>query len=244
MTCLVDLMRPGIGFATLQLLENAGCEVQVPRGQTCCGQPTFNSGELEGSRALALKVLEEFEAYDHVVVPSGSCGAMLKKHYPQMFVAGSPERARLEALASRTHELTTFLVDVLNIDPASVVSASAEGVATYHDCCSGLRELGVKMQPRQLLAGCGQLAVREMQTPEACCGFGGAFSLKFGDISSAIADRKCADIEQTGAVMVVMGDLGCMLHLEGRLHRRGSSAIKVRHISEVLAEGGRQGRSD
>jgi L-lactate dehydrogenase complex protein LldE len=161
---------------------------------------------------------------------------MLKKHYPQLFDAGSPERARFERLASRTHELSTFLHEVMGFQPAPSPARSGGCVVTYHDCCSGLRELGIKDQPRELLAGTGQTTLAEMQTPEACCGFGGAFSVKFGDISSAIADRKCADIEQTGAGTVVMGDLGCMLHIEGRQRRRGVTTIQVRHISEVLAD--------
>jgi L-lactate dehydrogenase complex protein LldE len=231
-TCLVDLMRPEIGFAALKLLEAAGCEVWVPATQTCCGQPGWNSGERESARALAAKLIEEFEGCDYVVVPSGSCAGTIRTHYPDMFRGEPAMLARVERLAARTHELTDFLVNVARCDR---VPGRFDGTATYHDSCSGLRELGVKAQPRQLLAKVAGLKLAEMSDCEVCCGFGGAFSVKYGDISAAIADRKCRHIEASGAQAVVLGDLGCMLNIEGRLRRRGDAKTRVLHVAEVLA---------
>lgn len=231
-TCLVDLMRPRIGFAALRLLEAAGCEVVVPAAQTCCGQPAFNSGDRRVARALALKLIDEFEGLDYVVVPSGSCGGMIRAHYPQLFDDDPAAAARARALAARTFELTDFLVSVLGVD---TVPGHFEGTVTYHDSCSGLRELGVKAQPRALLAHMPGVELKEMAASEECCGFGGLFSVKFGDISTRIVDRKCDNIRATGADAVVLGDLGCMLNIEGRLRRRGDERMRVLHVAEVLA---------
>jgi len=231
-TCLVDLVRPRIGFAALKLLEAAGCEVVVPSAQTCCGQPAYNSGDRASARALARKVLEEFEGFDYVVVPSGSCGGMIRAHFPDLFRDTPAERERIQKLGERTYELTDFLVNVAKL---KTLPASFAGTITYHDSCSGLRELGVKAQPRALLARLPGLALKEMEEAETCCGFGGAFAVKFGDIATHIAERKCANIAASGAGAVVLGDLGCMLHIEGRLRRRGDLTTKVLHIAEVLA---------
>lgn len=231
-TCLVDLMRPRIGFAALELLEAAGCEVVVPAAQTCCGQPGYNSGDRASALALARKVVGEFSGCDYVVVPSGSCAGMVRTHYADVFRDAPAERERALELAGRTYELTDFLVNVAGFER---VPGSLAATITYHDSCAGLRELGIKAQPRALLAKMSGIALEEMKQPEQCCGFGGTFAVKFGDISSRIADRKCADIEASGADAVVLGDLGCMLNLEGRLRRRGNSKTKVLHIAEVLA---------
>ena len=230
-TCLVDLMRPRIGFAALKLLEAAGCEVSVPRTQTCCGQPGYNSGDRKSALALARKVLQEFEDCDYVVAPSGSCAGMIRTHYPELF-AGEPERERVQRLCERTYELTDFLVNVARLEN---VPGNFAGRITYHDSCSGLRELGVKRQPRSLLARVGGLTLEEMDEAEVCCGFGGAFAVKFGDISTHIVDRKCENIAARGTDAVVLGDLGCMLNIEGRLRRRGDTKTKVLHVAEVLA---------
>jgi len=230
-TCLVDLMRPSIGFAALQLLESAGCEVVVPDKQTCCGQPGYNSGDRASALALARKVLAEFGDCDYVVAPSGSCAGMIRTHYPDLF-AGQPERTRANALCAVTYELTEFLVDVLKF---KVISKTPIKTITYHDSCSGLRELGVKTQPRTLLAKIDGITLKEMDECETCCGFGGTFAVKYGDISTHIADRKCENIAKIGADAVVLGDLGCMLNIEGRLRRRGDERTQVLHVAEVLA---------
>jgi len=231
-TCLVDLMRPRIGFAALKLLEAAGCEVFVPSAQTCCGQPAYNSGDRASARELARKVLNEFEGFDYIVVPSGSCGGMIRTHFPDLFRDAPAERERVRKLCERTYELTDFLVNVAKL---KALPASFGGTITYHDSCSGLRELGVKDQPRALLARLPGLALKEMEEAETCCGFGGAFAVKFGEISTHIAERKCTNIAASGADAVVLGDLGCMLHIEGRLRRRGDTRTKVLHVAEVLA---------
>jgi len=231
-TCLVDLMRPRIGFAALELLESAGCEVVVPETQTCCGQPGYNSGDRVSAQALARKVLAEFKDCDYVVIPSGSCSGMIKTHYPELLADVPQAQAEVEWLVARTWELTDFLLNVLKLDR---VPGRFQGTVTYHDSCSGLREMGVKTQPRALLAKVAGLQLEEMSMPEQCCGFGGTFSVKFGDISARIVDQKCDDLQSTGADAVVLGDLGCMLNIEGRLRRRGDSRTRVLHVAEVLA---------
>jgi L-lactate dehydrogenase complex protein LldE len=238
-TCLVDLMRPRIGFAALELLQGAGCEVIVPQTQTCCGQPAYNSGDRQAAQTLARKVLRELKDCDYVVVPSGSCGGMIKAHYPELLAEFTELRADVEWLAARTWELTDFLVNVLKIVR---VPGRFDGTVSYHDSCSGLREMGVKAQPRALLARVPGLGLKEMSAPEQCCGFGGTFAVKYGDISARIADQKCQDIVATGADAVVLGDLGCMLNIEGRLRRRGDMKTRVLHVAEVLA--GQEVRGD
>ena len=231
-TCLVDLMRPRIGFAALELLEAAGCEVVVPTAQTCCGQPGYNAGDRASARALAEKLLGEFESCDYLVVPSGSCSGMIRTHYPALFADEPGLRARVERLCARTYELTQFLADVARLER---VPGKFAGTVTYHDACAGLREMQVKRQPRTLLAAVPGLELKEMRDAEQCCGFGGTFAVKFGEISGAIADRKCREVEATGADAVVLGDLGCMLNIEGRLRRRGNESVRVLHVAEVLA---------
>jgi L-lactate dehydrogenase complex protein LldE len=230
-TCLVDLMRPRIGFAALKLLESAGCEVIVPKTQTCCGQPGYNSGDRKSALILARKVLQEFEDCDYIVAPSGSCAGMIRTHYPELF-AGEPERERVQRLCERTYELTDFLVNVARLEK---LPGSFAGRVTYHDSCSGLREMNVKGQPRSLLAKVSGLELEEMEEAEVCCGFGGAFALKFGEISTHIVDRKCDHIAASKTDAVVLGDLGCMLNIEGRLRRRGDVKTRVLHVAEVLA---------
>ena len=231
-TCLVDLMRPGVGFAALELLESAGCEVSVPATQTCCGQPGWNSGDRSSARALAAKLLDEFGDCDYVVVPSGSCAGMVRVHYADVFQGDPYQLARAKKLAARTHELTDFLVNILKVER---VPGKFAGTVTYHDSCSGLRELGVKTQPRALLAKVPGLELAEMGECETCCGFGGSFAVKFGDISAQMAAAKCARIHASGASAVVLGDLGCMLNIEGRLRKQGDATTRVLHIAEVLA---------
>jgi L-lactate dehydrogenase complex protein LldE len=230
-TCLVDLVRPSIGFATLKLLEEAGCEVVVPESQTCCGQPGYNSGARASAQALGRKLLAEFRDCDYVVAPSGSCSGQVRLHYVQDLFRDAPDRAEFERLAARWYELSEFLVDVLKL-PA--VPGRFEGQVTYHDSCAGLRELGVKRQPRALLQQAGA-RLAEMAECEKCCGFGGTFSVKLGDISTRMAANKCANIHLSGAKVVAGGDLGCLLNIEGRLRREGDNATRVVHFAELIA---------
>lgn len=234
-TCLVDLMRPSIGFAALDLLESGGAQVYVPPTQTCCGQPAYNSGDRADALPLARKVVEEFEGCDYLVAPSGSCSGMIRTHYADLFAGDPLFAARADALAAKTYELTDFLVNVLKL---AAVPGVHEGDVTYHDSCSGLREMGVKSQPRTLLAQVAGCKLVEMAEAETCCGFGGTFAVKFGEISTRLADNKCQHVVNSGAGAVVLGDLGCMLTIEGRLRRRGDTTTRVLHVAEVLA--GRQ----
>ena len=231
-TCLVDLMRPSIGFAAIRLLEAGGADVHVPPTQTCCGQPAYNSGDRADAVALARKVVDEFEDCDYLVSPSGSCSGMIKTHFAELFTDDAAMAPRVAALAAKTWELTSFLTEVLKLER---VPGKFIGTATYHDCCAGLRELGVKNQPRELLSKVPGLRVNEMAEAETCCGFGGTFSIKFGEISARLADNKCGHIEAAGTDAVVLGDLGCMLNIEGRLRRRGDKRTQVLHVAEVLA---------
>jgi L-lactate dehydrogenase complex protein LldE len=230
-TCLVDLHRPTIGFAAIRLLEAAGCQVEVPRAQTCCGQPAYNSGDRRTARDLAAGILDAFGGYDYVVAPSGSCAGMLKHHLPHLFDDDPELRTRADAMAGRTFELVSFLTDVMRMEqpPAPFTG----GAVTYHDSCSGLRELGVKTQPRKLLEAAGAV-VTEMAEPEICCGFGGTFCVKYPEISVRMASDKARDIAATGASTVLAGDLGCLLNIAGRLQREGSR-VAARHVAEVLA---------
>jgi len=231
-TCLVDLMRPSIGFAAIKLLEAGGADVFVPPAQTCCGQPAYNSGDRTDAVALARKLIAEFEGCDYLVAPSGSCSGMIRTHYHDLFADDPSMLGRAQALAGRTYELTDFLANVLKLDR---VPGQFQGTVTYHDCCAGLREMGVKGQPRALLGKVPGLSLTEMAEPETCCGFGGTFSIKFGEISARMAENKCLHVAQSGADAVVLGDLGCMLNIEGRLRRRGDDETRVLHVAEVLA---------
>ena len=230
-TCLIDTMRPEIGFSALKLLEQAGYDVMVPPAQTCCGQPAYNAGDRALARDLAEKTLREFEQFDYVVVPSGSCGGMIRVHYGDLFRDDPELMARYGRLRNRVYELTDFLVNVAKVQLAP---SEFRGPVAYHDSCSGLRELGVKAQPRALLAQRG-VDVTEMSDCEHCCGFGGTFAVKYGDISTAIVDEKCANVHASGASAVVLGDLGCMLNIEGRLRRTGDRTTRVLHVAQVLA---------
>jgi L-lactate dehydrogenase complex protein LldE len=229
-TCLVDLMRPSIGFAAARLIEASGCEVLVPTGQTCCGQPAYNSGDLKDARDIARCAIDAFDDVAYIVAPSGSCAGMLKS-YTQLLSDDARYRGRAAAFAERVWELTSFLVDVRGL---SRVDAVCSKRATYHDSCSGLRELGVKSQPRALLKSVRGLDLVEMENSEICCGFGGTFSVKFPDISNAIVERKAADAVGSGCDLLLAGDLGCLMNIAGKLRRQGRD-IAVRHVAEVLA---------
>ena len=231
-TCLVDLMRPDVGFATLRLLESAGCTVIVPEGQTCCGQPAASAGQRAVAIALAKKAVAELEGFERVVLPSGSCADHLRNAYPQL-LAGEPDWAsRAQAVAAATRELSQFLVEC---GEAFSPPGDFGGRVTYHDPCKGLRGLGIKQSPRELLARLPGLKLEEMPECEECCGFGGAFSVKFGEVSTRIVDRKCESVAAAGAEVVAGGDLGCLLNIEGRLRRRGDETTRVLHFAELLA---------
>jgi L-lactate dehydrogenase complex protein LldE len=229
-TCLVDLIRPSVGFAAAKLLEDAGCALEVPQ-QTCCGQPAYNSGDRRTTREIAEQVIRVFEPYDYVVAPSGSCAGMLKVHYPQLFREDPNWLPRAEAFAAKTFELLSFLVDVLGVE---AVPATYRGSATYHDACSGLRELGIKSQPRKLLGTVEGLEIREMRDTEVCCGFGGTFCVKYPAISNVIVGKKADNVAATGADLLLAGDLGCLMNMAGKLQREGKPIV-VRHVAEILA---------
>lgn len=229
-TCLVDLFRPSVGFAAVKLLEDAGCIVEVP-SQTCCGQPAFNSGDRATARQLAEQVIIAFEPYDYVVAPSGSCGGMIARHFPELFADDPNWLPRARKLADKSHELVSFLVDVLGIER---VAATFEGQVTYHDSCAGLRELSVREQPRKLLRSVTGLELVELKDADVCCGFGGTFAAKYGEISNAIVTEKTRHIADSHARTLLAGDLGCLMNMAGKLSREGKP-IAVRHVAEVLA---------
>jgi L-lactate dehydrogenase complex protein LldE len=230
-TCLVDLLRPSVGFAAVKLLEDAGCIVDAPASQTCCGQPGYNSGDRRSAAEIAMQVIDLFDPYDFIIAPSGSCAGMLRKHYPALFAEDTPERTRAEKFSARCHELISFLTDVMGV---KAIALPYHRCVTYHDSCSGLRELGIRAQPRRLLASMPGLALKEMNEAEVCCGFGGTFCVKYPAISNAMLEHKLANIEKSGADLLLAGDLGCLLNMAGKLTRSGSS-IEVRHVAEVLA---------
>ncbi|MTI09087.1 (Fe-S)-binding protein [Curvivirga aplysinae] len=231
-TCLVDVMRPNVGFAAVKLLEDAGCQVAVPESQTCCGQPAFNSGDNADTAKIAKGVIEAFEGFDYVVAPSGSCAAMIKEHYAELFDTDPHWAGRAHELSARTYELTSFLVDICGMQ---FVEASLDAKITYHDSCSGLRELSVKEQPRKLLKSVDGLEIQEMKRPETCCGFGGTFCVKYPEISGKIVDEKSDDIISTDADILLAGDLGCLLNMSGKMHRK-DAPVKAYHVAEVLAD--------
>ncbi len=231
-SCLADLMRPSVAFAAIRLLEAGGCSVVVPRRQTCCGRPAFDAGDRPAALALARKTIAELEGSDFVVTPSASCADLLRNEYPLLLADDAQWRARAERLAAQVFELTDFLVSVLKL---SAVPGRFSGRVCYHDSCTGLRRLGVRAQPRALLALVPGLTLDELPASEACCGFGGSFSLQFGALAAHIAARKCDDIRASGAAAVVGGELGCLLNIEGKLRRMGNATTRVLHIAEVLA---------
>ncbi len=228
-TCLIDNLRPDIAFSTISLLEEYNCSVVVPESQTCCGQPNYNGGDKSNARRTARSVIDTFLDYEYVVIPSGSCGAMIKHHYEVLLDDDKQYTAKARQLSGRVFELSSFLVEVLNIKPKKSINKRV----TYHDACAGLRELNIKSQPRQLIGDAGAEVV-EMDDAEVCCGFGGMFCVKYPDISNHMADQKVANIIDSGADAVATGDLGCLMNIEGKLHRAGHD-IPVYHFAELLA---------
>ena len=230
-TCLVDLIRPEVGFAAAKLIEQSGFVLDVPVTQTCCGQPLYNSGDLPGTRKIARHLIDVFANYDYVVVPSGSCAAMIKIHIPELFAGESGDiHDRALELAERTYELTEFLSNMTSVE----FHTEYPELCTYHDSCSGFRELGIRHSPRALLSQIKDLTLTECNESTACCGFGGTFCVKYPQISAKIAAQKVQNIEATGANTLLGGDLGCLLNIQGLLSRQGSQ-IRVLHVAEVLA---------
>lgn len=241
-TCLVDNFFPDAGFAVVKILEELGLEVEFPQAQTCCGQPAFNGGFWDDARAMArhtLNVLSQSDA--PIVVPSGSCADMIIHHYPEILAGDPTYAAKARDVAGRTYEFSQFLVDILGVTD---LHTCASGCLTYHASCHGLRGMGLKEQPRQLLSHIEGVEFKELPEAEACCGFGGLFAVKMGDISGAILQRKLDNIEATGADTVVGGDVSCLMHIAGGLRRRGSR-VQVKHLAEVLAGtgGGEEARA-
>ncbi len=232
-TCLVDLFRPSVGFAAVKLLEAAGCAVEVPAAQTCCGQPAYNSGDRVDARVLARQIIDAFDAYPHVVAPSGSCAGMISRHYPALLKDDPVYGPKAAALAGRTHELVAFLTRVLKLERVPAPARYRARVA-YHDSCSALRELGLDAEPRALLASVEGVEIVELPDRDSCCGFGGTFCVKYPEISTRMVEAKTAAIAATGADTVCSGDLGCLLNIAGRLRREGKP-VRARHIAEVLA---------
>ncbi|WP_062731564.1 (Fe-S)-binding protein [Sphingobium abikonense] len=230
-TCLVDLMRPRIGFAAIRALEAAGCDVIVPQGQTCCGQPALNSGDRDHAAALAKQTIAALEPYAAIIVPSGSCAGTIRCHYPEIFADDAQWLPRAQAVAAKTHEVMAYLDDVLGWKPDGV---SLDATATYHDSCSGLRELGIKAQPRRLLKAVDGLKLAPLAGEETCCGFGGTFCVKYPAISNAIVGEKANAIDATGADLLLAGDLGCLMNMAGKLHRDGST-VRAFHAIELIA---------
>lgn len=231
-TCLANTMRPSLGFAAIQLLEQAGCRVEVPKLQSCCGQPAFNSGDDRGTRQIAKQLIREFEIYDYVVVPSGSCASMIKKNFVDVFQDQSQWLQRAQNLADKTWELLSFLVDVCEFVPRSV---KLPGTYTYHDSCSGLRSLGVYEQPRKLLKHVDGLQYLPLKGHMECCGFGGTFCIKYSDLSDAIVSEKVENIIHTEADYLLGGDWGCLMNMAGKLHRQNDTKTTLLHTAEVLA---------
>ncbi len=230
-TCLVDLFRPQVGFAAIALLEKAGCSVVVPPDQTCCGQPAWNSGDRATAQALARRVIAAFEPYERVVVPSGSCAGMLHVHYPEVFEGDDTWHARAVALAAKTRELTQYLDE---LGASSSIGAEHDGAVAFHDSCSALREMNAVDAPRRLLRAVRGLDLRNLADPQACCGFGGTFCVKYPAISDDMVTRKAADIGATGARTLAACDLGCLLNIAGKLSRDGIS-VRCFHVAELLA---------
>lgn len=229
--CFIDSLYPHVGMAIVQVLERLGHTIDYPEGQTCCGQPPFNSGYWDEARSVASRQLKVFADSEVVVSASGSCGAMFRKFYPELF-HGHAEEAAAKALSAKTYEFSEFLVDKLGVRD---VGARLDGRATFHDGCHGMRELGIKTAPRELLREVRGLELVEMGEGEACCGFGGTFAVKFPQISTAMAEVKCGSILETKAEYVISNDSSCLMQIQGWLDRNVGT-VKCLHLAEVLAQ--------
>jgi L-lactate dehydrogenase complex protein LldE len=229
--CLVDTLVPEVGEATAQVLSRLGVSLEYPQDQTCCGQPAYNSGYWDDARRVARQFLRAFDDSETIVSPSGSCVSMVRNHYQRLFADDPSELEKARAIGERTFELTEFLVNRLGVTD---VGASFTGKATFHDSCHLNRELGIKDEPRALIQSVEGLELIEMQDSDRCCGFGGTFSVKFPELSAAMARRKVERIKESGADTVVMCDPGCLIQMRGYIHRQGVE-VKAMHIVEVLS---------
>lgn len=231
-SCLVDQLFPQVGVSTVKILEKLGLEVDFNPGQTCCGQPAFNSGFRQEASRVARSLLKTLQGAHYVVVPSGSCTTMIRRFIPHLFPEGSAEHQQARQIAERTYELSEFLVSVLGV---RTTGARGSGIVTYHDSCHQLRELGIAEQPRQLIRSVEGIEFREMKNSERCCGFGGTFSVKFADVSAALGEDKVGGIRESGADCVVANDVSCLMHLNGILQRQGIP-VRTQHLAELLAQ--------
>ena len=239
-TCIVDTLYPEVGEAVVRVLQRAGAEVEFPAGQTCCGQPAFNAGMRAEARQMAIHTIEVFEQTPGaVVVPSGSCAAMVRHGYLELFADDDHWLPRARALAERTYEFTEYLVDVLKVTD---LGASVAAKITYHSSCHQLRELGVDQQPRALLAKVQGAEFVELPYTQECCGFGGVFSVEHPQISTAMLERKMINVEDSGASLVASCDAGCVTNINGGLRRRGKRQRAV-HIAEILDQTASAGSS-
>lgn len=228
--CFVDLMFPNVGISMVKVLERLGHKVECPESIACCGQPAYNSGYWSEARAVAGKTLAALEEAEVVVIGSGSCGAMLKVFYPELF-AGTPQAESAQRLSGKCYEFSDFLVSKLGVTD---LGARFEAKVTFHDGCHGLRELGTHDQPRRLLAKVRGLTLLEMKE-KTCCGFGGTFAAKFPMISTAMGEVRCAVARETGADYIVSNDSSCLMHLQGLLDRQGDK-LKTIHLAEILSQ--------
>ena len=232
---MVDQFFPEVGEATVKVLRHLGVDVTFPEEQTCCGQIGFNGGYRTEAADVARHFIDVFEHEEHVVVPSGSCATMIKVYYPELFAGDPVTRERAEAIGARTYELSDFIVNVLGVTDVGA-SLTGQGLVTYHDACHLLRELHISEEPRSLIEAVRGVELQEMAKSDACCGFGGLFSVKFPHISTAILDEKLESIEGSGAQTVVANDCGCLMHMRGAMTRRRMT-VRPMHIAELLAEG-------
>ena len=229
-TCIVDQLFPKVGIAMADVLERAGCQVDFPERQTCCGQPAFNSGYRDEARSMAVHFLDVFRDADYIVCPSGSCTSMVAHHYAELFHKDAERLEQVRRLESKVFEFSRFLIDVLGVDD---LGARYEHKVTYHDSCHALRELRIKIPPRQLLSKVQGLVLTEHDAAEECCGFGGTFSVKFPTVSGGMVRTKIDSIVRSGADTVVSIDSSCLMQIEGALSRAGLP-IRTMHLAEVL----------
>ncbi|MFY0544329.1 (Fe-S)-binding protein [Brevibacillus sp. H7] len=234
-TCLSDVFFPEVGKSVVEILERFGVEVDFPPGQTCCGQPAYNSGYHREAREAAKHMIRQFEASQYVVGPSGSCVAMIRHYYPEMFKDDPEWHGKAQALAAKTYEFSEFLTHVLGVDH---VPAKWAGTCTYHHSCHMRRGLGIKEEPTKLISQIEGLELQELPYAQDCCGFGGTFAVKMSEISQAMVDEKVGHIESTGANLLLGSDMGCLMNIAGRMRRMGKE-IQVMHVAEVLAKGGK-----